>query len=346
MRSRVTAILLWILACPVLALEPGAVAERAPAFALRSLGVLGGDVDTNLSCYLLGVPGESRYPLMIDGGSVVSGILRWKEETGELKPGARWSERSRVIKDTLRPVTAFLLTHPHLDHVGGFVQKSTLDFVLAMEGRPPLEVVGLPETTKAVGDLLFSPPLWVDFTRLPRDNPAIKLRTLDEGGRFEAGPFSIQVVRLHHTVACAAFLVSAGPALYAHLGDTGPTTAVWDVCRPRLGKGELRAISVEVSFPVEMESLAALSGHLTRNSLLLELNKLTRSVTAPPPASGMTEAQARALARRVAPDLRGVKVVATHLKALQYDEIVAELEILRQEGISLIVPLQGGLCLF
>lgn len=335
----------WIAgAAPLLALDPEpAPGARRPAFALRVLGALGGDTDTDLSCFLLGAPGAGAAPLMIDGGSVIPGIVRWKERDGVLDPGATWTRRIQLVKEVLRPIRTLLVTHPHLDHVGGFVQKSTLDYTLATEGRPPLEIVGLPETSRAMGELLFKPPLWVDFTRIPQDNPAIRLRSLDESQELESGPYRIQVARLHHTVPCAAFLISAGAELYAHLGDTGPTQAVWNACRPALEKGRLRAIAVEVSYPAAMEGLALLTGHLTRSSLLLELNKLTRTVKDPPPASGMTEAQARLLSRQLAPELRGVTLLATHLKAAAYDQIAAELGVLRQEGLHLVLPEQGRL---
>lgn len=39
---------------------PARAGAREPRFELQALGVLGGDVDTNLSSYLLGLPGQPR----------------------------------------------------------------------------------------------------------------------------------------------------------------------------------------------------------------------------------------------------------------------------------------------
>src|SRR5262249_39390510 len=97
-----------------------------PAFELRALGVLGGDWDENLSSYLLARPGQPA-TLMIDGGSVMTGIARALERDGQLAPTASWSTRARAAEQVLRPVRALLLTHSHLDHVAGFLIKSTVD---------------------------------------------------------------------------------------------------------------------------------------------------------------------------------------------------------------------------
>jgi cAMP phosphodiesterase len=322
-------------------LAPSAPAPRAPVFELRALGVLGGDDDGNLSCYLLGRMGEGSAPVMIDGGSVVPGIVRMLEREGRLAPGASWSVRMKAVLEVLRPVRALLLTHAHLDHLAGFVIKTTLDLSLANEGRPSLEIIGLPGTLEAVHTVALRPPLWADFTSIPPGQPALRLAPLAPGAQREIGPFRVQLAPLKHPVDSAGFLVTAGEDAYLHLGDTGASDAVWALGRPYLARGRLRAVAIEVSFPGAKESLAAATGHLSPRSLLIELAKLAGLPGPLPEAARMSEAEARALAGRLAPRLRGCTIVAIHIKALEYDQVVTELEALRAVGLPILIPQQG-----
>ena len=325
---------------PLAPAAPAAPAARAPVFELRALGVLGGDDDTNLSCYLLGRAGEATAPLMIDGGSVVPGIVRMLERDGRLAPDASWSVRMKAVLEVLRPVRALLLTHAHLDHLAGFVIKTTLDLTLTNEGRPALEIVGLPATLEAVRTVALKPPLWADFTSIPAGNPTLRLAPLPPGTQREIGPFRIQLAPLRHPVDSAGFLVTVGEDAYLHLGDTSASEAVWALARPPLARGRLRAVAIEVSFPAAKETLAAATGHLTPRSLLVELAKLA-GLPGTPEAARMSETEARALAGRLGPRLRGCTIVAIHIKALEYDQVVAELEALRAAGLPLLIPQQG-----
>jgi cAMP phosphodiesterase len=320
------------------------LAAPPPAFELRALGVLGGDWDENLSSYALGRPGQPT-TLLIDGGSVMTGVVRSLERDGKLAPSASWSIRVRAAQDFLRPIGALLVTHAHLDHIGGFLVKTTLDLALAQAGRPPLEIVGLPETIDALRRFGLAPPLWADFTAIPPQNPALRLAPLAPDTPRAAGGFVVRAIPLAHPIPCAAFLVTtdagaAAPA-YLHLGDTGATTAVWEAARPLLRARRLRALAVEVSFPAREEALAARSGHLTPRSLVVELAKLAGLAGPLPAPADLSAEDAARLAARVAPALAGLPILVLHIKALAYDDVVAELAPLRAAGLHLVVPAQG-----
>lgn len=331
------AILLLLLAAPVLA---AAQVTRRQSFALHAIGVLGGDVDTNLSCYLLGVPDQPPV-VMIDGGSVVGGLLKWREANGLLAADATWSQRFRAAADALKPVVAICITHAHLDHIGGFIQKTTMDLLLSFQGRKPLEIVALPVTIGSLREFMLKPPLWVDFTKVPPDNPALKLAPLAPGALRMVGPFAVQTIAVNHPDGGGAFLFERDGAAYLHAGDTGRCPGLWKPVRPVFRAGRLRAITLEVSWPSTSEKLAINTGHLTPPSLLLELNELAGVASGLPPAEKMTKEQMIALAKKLAPAFTQCPVIITHIKAADHDKTVAELEELRRAGLNLIIPEQA-----
>ena len=65
-----------------------------PAFELTPLGVLGGDDDTNLSSYALGVPGKPA-SLLIDAGAFTEGVALWKHAGASPSAGAGGVSQNR-----------------------------------------------------------------------------------------------------------------------------------------------------------------------------------------------------------------------------------------------------------
>jgi len=86
----------------------------------------------------------------------------------------------------------------------------------------------------------------------------------------------------------------------AYSSDTAPTDRFWEVVNKTRN---LKAVIVETSFPDELQDLANVSGHLTPQTLDLELRKLKREVPvylygAKPRHLAKIRAQVRALKRR------------------------------------------------
>src|SRR5215813_11923875 len=104
-------------------------AMAAPAFAgdgfnLVALGSLGGIQDGNLSAWLIH-PGDDGRAVTCDAGTIVNG-LRVADEKGafdDIKPPAD-SPDSRVGYVLTNRIKGYLISHPHLDHVGGLLIAS------------------------------------------------------------------------------------------------------------------------------------------------------------------------------------------------------------------------------
>jgi ribonuclease BN (tRNA processing enzyme) len=193
-----------------------------------------------------------------------------------------------------------LLTHSHLDHTGGLPLLA--DNIFGMRSVP-VHVHGIPPTLDGVRRNLLNDVLWPDFTRLPSSAfPTLLYREVPEDGPFDLAGFTITAIRVTHTVESVAYFIQGRSGTLLHIGDTGPTEAVWRHARtvPRL-----LGVCIEVTFPNRLQEIADASGHLTPQSLEKELGKLDRDVP----------------------------VYVYHLKPQFRLEILAELKRLRHPGL-------------
>ncbi len=166
-----------------------------------------------------------------------------------------------------------LLTHSHLDHTGGLPLLA--DNIFGMRATP-VQVHGIAPTLDSLRRNLLNDVLWPDFTRIPsRAFPTLLYREIPEESPFELAGFSIRAIRLNHAVECVAYFIETRAGTLLHIGDTGPTDAVWRHARevPRL-----LGVCVETTFPNRLQEIADVSGHLTPQSLETELAKLDRDV--------------------------------------------------------------------
>ncbi len=170
-------------------------------------------------------------------------------------------------------IDSVLLTHIHLDHVKDLAFLADNIFGLR---SVPLQLCSIAPVLKQFRDHLFNDILWPDFTRIPSaEAPTVQLRVLPEAQATALGPCQVTPVRVNHLVDCVAFFIEQGGRTVLHVGDTGPTDAIWDRARD---VPDLRAVILEATFPNRLQDLADASGHLTPASLEGELQKLGRPV--------------------------------------------------------------------
>lgn len=207
----------------------------------RVLGCFGGEAPRyHLSSFLL------DDTLLIDAGSVTA-IL-------EIPAQSR--------------IEAILLTHSHLDHVRGLAHLA--DNVFGRRDQPIL-VYSIEPILEGLKSSLLNNVLWPDFTEIPNSNmPILDFRALPEGQATPLCYYRVTPLRLSHSVISVGYLVEGDFGAILHLGDTGPTEAVWRAMRD---VPNLRAVMIGTTFPNRLQHLSDLSGHLTPQGLKTELAK-------------------------------------------------------------------------
>jgi len=169
--------------------------------------------------------------------------------------------------DSIRHV---FLTHAHLDHVAGL--PMLVDRVFHEHFEVPLTVYARTETLRAVRDHLFNGVIWPDFTALPTaDNPMLRYRACKPGDRISVGHREFHAVDVMHSVPSLGYTVQNSGGAFAVSGDTKSNETLWPVLN---ACNDLRVLVIEVSFPDEMERLAAESGHYCPRTLTRDLARL------------------------------------------------------------------------
>jgi ribonuclease BN (tRNA processing enzyme) len=213
---------------------------------LRVLGCYGGNVpEHGMTSFLL------NNTVCLDAGWV-SGALSLKEQV--------------KVKDVV-------ISHSHLDHT------CSLPFLIDNNFSAPgftLRIFAIPEVISSMKNHLFNNHTWPDFTCLPNDlTPVLKLIEVPPEEPFRVNGLTIRPVMVEHIVPTTGFIVEDKTGAVAYSSDTGPTSRFWELVNETRN---LKAVITETSFPNELQDLANVSGHMTPQTLDLELRKLKRDV--------------------------------------------------------------------
>jgi len=340
----------WLIVLHWLLVASGSVEAGTPRFELVPLGVFGGEIEGNSSSYLLKELGGTD-GILLDAGSPVSGILKGigsdttaSASTASIASASTASTASIAkVRDALLHTKAIFLTHSHLDHIHGFALMMPLYLEGPLKGTTT-DVYGSETTLGAIRKTLFGGSLWGDFSRIPSEaRPVVRFRTLPQSTPISVVGLNVESIAVQHPVPSVAYFVAASDgAVYLHVGDTGPTEAVWIKARSLLQEHRLKALSIECSFGSVQAKLALATGHLTPALLVRELSKLagiTPGSETPSTEFGLDKA--RVLAPRLVKALGSLRIFVTHIKPGSYDEVRRELARLGQAGLSLEVVKQG-----
>jgi cAMP phosphodiesterase len=180
------------------------------------------------------------------------------------------SAASALTLDEQCAVSDVFVTHAHLDHVKGlpFLAENVL-------GRrdAPIRVRAAANTIDKLRRHLLNGEIWPDFTRIPDEvRPVLEYAPIPEGETVRVAGLQFDAVATNHPGGSTAFFVAGDEGTLAFSGDTGPTEAFWEETRRR--GDAVTTIIVETSFPNRLQDVADRSGHLTPQTLAVELEKL------------------------------------------------------------------------
>lgn len=169
--------------------------------------------------------------------------------------------------DSIRHV---FLTHSHLDHIAGL--PLLVDSVFDENFTVPLTVYAREETLIALRDYLFNDVIWPDFAKLPSAaNPMLRYQVCNPGDTVTVEHREFYAIDVMHTVPTLAYTVRNSGGTFAVSGDTKTNETLWPVLN---ACDDLKVLIIEVSFPNEMERLAADSGHYCPRTLTRDLERL------------------------------------------------------------------------
>ncbi len=187
------------------------------------------------------------------------------------------------------------LSHTHIDHI------ASLPILLenAYEhGSDCVSIYGSATVIDCLRRDIFNDRLWPDFVALSRpDDPFLRLNILTPGQPVETCGLRVTPVEVHHSVPALGFLVEDEHSGVVFSCDTDATVELWNVANACT---RLKAVFLEATFPNELAWLAEAARHHTPASFGAEVKKLTRQVA----------------------------LVAVHLKARYYGEMVEQLKAL------------------
>lgn len=293
------------------------------SFTAVPLGIRGGVDESNLSAYALAVAGTKDY-VCLDAGTLHSGIRKAIENKV-------WSGDATAF--LRKHIKGYLISHPHLDHIGGLITNSPED--------SSKYIYGTERCLSVVKEKYFSWKSWANFGNEgeePRLNK-YTYQTLIPGEEVPlhntplfATPFILSHASPNESTA---FLIRSKNNYALYLGDTGcdrieksdRLQQLWKVIAPLIQTKKLKAIFIEVSFANDQPD-HLLFGHLTPTLLMEELTALEK-------ISGQGS-------------LKYLNVIITHMKPSgNREEIIKkQLTDLNSLQVKFIFPEQGKSLIF
>lgn len=324
----------------ILLMGTGSLARNAvpfdEAFSVIVLGSGGGPREDDISGYMIWPTGFPEEAIVFDPGVLTLGIRR-ADELGNLwdfvvPNGVSMTREGFILQNT----KAYLVSHPHLDHISAMVINSPEDSSKAL--------MGTASTLHVLQEHIFNWKVWPNFGDagpLPHLN---KYRYIElEHGQVIPIPGTSMTVEAYplahgYPYTSTAFLIEHQGNYLLLCGDTGPDeiegvpylALLWERIAPLLREGTLRGMFLEIAYLSDRPN-HLLFGHLTPFWLMEEMQILAKIVNPENPGEA----------------LRNLRLVVTHVKPVFRNvpsirhQVEKELWQRNDLGIQFIIPYQG-----
>jgi len=166
------------------------------------------------------------------------------------------------------------MTHSHLDHIIDIAYILDNYFNLR---KKSLNIIGLPETIKAIKENFLNNTIWPDFSKIQlalSGEMAVTYTELELEKEYKIGENEfIKAFETDHTVeSCGYIYTKKGSAVLI----TADTYSLDSMIQEVEADPKIRSIVVECSFPSEFSKLALESKHLTPKLVFEQLQNLKR----------------------------------------------------------------------
>jgi len=166
-----------------------------------------------------------------------------------------------------------VITHSHSDHIASLPIFIAEAFTSLTE---PVTVYATRTVVSALRDYVFNDQVWPDFEKIWLSNgsaPSLRFQTIEPLAVSQIGGLRVTPIPVNHVVETMGLLVEDDSASVLFTSDTYTTDEIW---RAANRCERLKAVFVDVSYPNELEELAAAAMHFTPQTLASDLKKLER----------------------------------------------------------------------
>lgn len=205
--------------------------------------------------------------------------------------------------DEMAAIRHVIITHSHNDHIAClpiFVAEAFTHL------DSPVTIYGIEEVIFALKNFIFNDQIWPDFEVIKlmnQQDATINYQVLEPRKTVEIAGLRITPIPVNHVIPTCGMMVEDDHSTLIFSADTYSTEELWQIASQQ---ENLRAVFVDVSFPNELEGLAAASKHFTPQSLAEDLKKLHREV----------------------------EIYAVHIKPSNRNQVITQLQALNNPYIS------------
>lgn len=234
--------------------------------------------EQRLSCFLV----DER--VAIDAGSIALAVTDAERET---------------VRDVI-------ITHPHMDHIATL--PIFIDDLFASLDEP-VRVHSTQEVIEMLERDVFNGTVYPPFQNFSNARTRVmEFVPFRIGEEVSVAHLRLTAVPVNHIVPTVGMVFTDGATTVAFSSDTASTEDFWTLVN---SMSRIDSLLIEASFPNSLATLAAVSGHLTPESLGEELRKLHHN---------------------------DLDILAVHLKPSFREQLIAELAALGVPRLSAMEP--------